>query len=99
MHVAKQDVDLACREGALSTLIAHEPVPDRPGFESRIYLIEYPPAVAGKLHVHAEPSNVLERGSSTDRANRTTSETPTRPGRCDSSWGEPSAKMSRCFGR
>jgi quercetin dioxygenase-like cupin family protein len=37
------------------TLIAHEPVPDRPGFESRVYLIEYPAAVAGKLHVHTEP--------------------------------------------
>ena len=36
------------------TLIAREDDAAMPGFESRIYLIEYPPGVAAQLHAHTE---------------------------------------------
>ena len=36
------------------TLLAQGDVAGRPGFESRLYLVEYPPETEGPLHVHTE---------------------------------------------
>jgi quercetin dioxygenase-like cupin family protein len=36
------------------TLLASAPVPEQPGFESRIYLVEYPSGAVGKLHLHTQ---------------------------------------------
>jgi len=36
------------------TLVAHEDIPAMQGFESRIYLIEYPPGAQAPLHAHTE---------------------------------------------
>ena len=38
------------------TLVAHGDIADMPGFESRMYLIEYPPGAQAGLHVHTEQS-------------------------------------------
>jgi quercetin dioxygenase-like cupin family protein len=36
------------------TLVAHGDLADRPGFESRLYLVEYPPGVEAGAHTHTE---------------------------------------------
>jgi len=36
-------------------LLSHQDVADMPGFESRLYLIEFPPGAASKPHIHSIP--------------------------------------------
>ena len=51
-HVTPAAAQTASVSGVKRTLVAHGDLPDRPGWESRMYLIEFPPGETAKLHVH-----------------------------------------------
>lgn len=51
---SKGDPVAGATNGIKRTLVAHGDIADLPGFESRLYLVEYPPGAQADAHTHTE---------------------------------------------